>query len=645
VQGAQGVTGASGTSSSIFAYQSDTSTQTPPPAGGDIIWNNATEISSTALYISHQTASGTSGVQDIDILLDNIKINDILFIQDPINSLNYQEWQVNGTPSSVPNNYFTFPVALLSSGGTGTTGFGNNKSILLITQTLGIQGTTGAQGIIGAQGTTGLQGLTGIQGVAGNQGTNGSQGVQGTIGSQGTSGIQGADGAQGTIGLQGFIGAQGANGTQGTQGLIGVQGTTGATGSQGLTGSQGSTGAQGLIGLQGTTGSQGTAGIQGTQGLIGLQGVTGSQGLTGIQGQTGTQGTAGYIGADGAQGTQGIQGVTGSQGTQGTQGLLGLQGSNGANGAQGIQGIQGLQGTQGIQGVLGTQGTIGPASAYAQTSMPSSAANGSTWLDTDGTSTTVFQQYWRKAMTSAITTISGVDDFSLTLAYTVGYETVYLNGVLMVRGVDYTATDGTSVVLATATLVGDYVEVITTATFTAANTYTQSAANSTFIQNALVDAKGDLIAATAADTPARLAVGSNYGFLQADSTQSTGLVWNNTAWVAYTPTLTSTGGSFTSATVTAKYIRIGKLCVVQSHIVITTNGTASGQVLLTAPFYTSAVNAQQYVGAGRENAVAGFSTTIRIPSNDNTMYITKNDGTYPGGTGYTLDQTLVFEVA
>jgi len=155
--------------------------------------------------------------------------------------------------------------------------------------------------------------------------------------------------------------------------------------------------------------------------------------------------------------------------------------------------------------------------------------------------------------------------------------------------------------------------------------------DSNAIQNAIVDAKGDLIAASAADTPARLAVGSNYGFLQADSAQSTGLVWNNASWVAYTPTLTTTGGSFTSATATAKYIRIGKLCVVQSHIVITTNGTASGQVLLTAPFYTSAVNAQQYVGAGRENAVAGFSTTIRIPSNDNTMYITKNDGTYPGG--------------
>ena len=45
------------------------------------------------------------------------------------------------------------------------------------------------------------------------------------------------------------------------------------------------------------------------------------------------------------------------------------------------------------------------------------------------------------------------------------------------------------------------------------------------IQNAIVDAKGDLIAATAADTPARLAVGTNGQVLTADSTAATGLKW------------------------------------------------------------------------------------------------------------------------
>jgi len=49
--------------------------------------------------------------------------------------------------------------------------------------------------------------------------------------------------------------------------------------------------------------------------------------------------------------------------------------------------------------------------------------------------------------------------------------------------------------------------------------------DSNAIQNAIVDAKGDLITATAADTPARLAVGTNGQYLQADSSTASGLVW------------------------------------------------------------------------------------------------------------------------
>jgi hypothetical protein len=53
--------------------------------------------------------------------------------------------------------------------------------------------------------------------------------------------------------------------------------------------------------------------------------------------------------------------------------------------------------------------------------------------------------------------------------------------------------------------------------------------DSNAIQNAIVDAKGDLIAATANDTPARLAVGTNGQLLQADSTAATGLKWATVA--------------------------------------------------------------------------------------------------------------------
>jgi hypothetical protein len=50
-------------------------------------------------------------------------------------------------------------------------------------------------------------------------------------------------------------------------------------------------------------------------------------------------------------------------------------------------------------------------------------------------------------------------------------------------------------------------------------------AGDTAIQPTILDAKGDLIVATAADTPARLAVGSNDTVLTADSSTATGLKW------------------------------------------------------------------------------------------------------------------------
>jgi hypothetical protein len=51
------------------------------------------------------------------------------------------------------------------------------------------------------------------------------------------------------------------------------------------------------------------------------------------------------------------------------------------------------------------------------------------------------------------------------------------------------------------------------------------------VGNALVDAKGDLVTATADNTPARLAVGSNGQVLVAASGESTGLIWQGPAEV------------------------------------------------------------------------------------------------------------------
>jgi hypothetical protein len=80
------------------------------------------------------------------------------------------------------------------------------------------------------------------------------------------------------------------------------------------------------------------------------------------------------------------------------------------------------------------------------------------------------------------------------------------------------------------------------------------------IQNAIVDAKGDLIGATANDTPARLAVGANGTMLVANSAESTGLKWTTATdqfpWQTWSPTYTRL--TIGNGTVTARYQQIGK---------------------------------------------------------------------------------------
>jgi hypothetical protein len=71
--------------------------------------------------------------------------------------------------------------------------------------------------------------------------------------------------------------------------------------------------------------------------------------------------------------------------------------------------------------------------------------------------------------------------------------------------------------------------------------------DSNAIQNAIVDAKGDLIGATAADTPARLAVGTNGQVLTADSAEATGLKWASAAGSGLTLIKTQTIGSGVSS--------------------------------------------------------------------------------------------------
>lgn len=122
--------------------------------------------------------------------------------------------------------------------------------------------------------------------------------------------------------------------------------------------------------------------------------------------------------------------------------------------------------------------------------------------------TPVLQVRWSKAPSAGTTSLSGLDDNSVSLVYSVGYEAVYRNGVLLSRTNDYTATDGTTITLIDATIAGDIIEVFANQTIPLTDTYSQTVSDGRFIKNTLTTTTGDIIYASAANTPARLAIGS-----------------------------------------------------------------------------------------------------------------------------------------
>jgi len=163
------------------------------------------------------------------------------------------------------------------------------------------------------------------------------------------------------------------------------------------------------------------------------------------------------------------------------------------------------------------------------------------------------------------------------------------------------------------------------------------------IQNSIVDAKGDLIAASANDTPARLAVGTDYAFLQADSTQSTGIAWENAAWVSYSPTLSAVTGSFTSASASGYYKRVGKVCHVKMTGAITLVGTGLG-VKISLPF-TSKSGQGSSLGVVRESSVTGATGVILVANNSSTGELLRYDNGGWTASGYSYVISCTYEVA
>jgi hypothetical protein len=132
------------------------------------------------------------------------------------------------------------------------------------------------------------------------------------------------------------------------------------------------------------------------------------------------------------------------------------------------------------------------------------------------------------------------------------------------------------------------------------------------IPETIVNAKGDLIAATAADTVARLAVGTNGQYLTAASGQATGLQWDT-----FTATDISDSTTTGRAVVTAADAAAGR--------------TAIGAMATTGGAGFSLANGGVVAEAGASRMDAGFSGTVDGAG----LELYKDDhSTRPGGASF-----------
>jgi hypothetical protein len=214
-------------------------------------------------------------------------------------------------------------------------------------------------------------------------------------------------------------------------------------------------------------------------------------------------------------------------------------------------------------------------------------------------------------------------------AITVGIQDALTSQKGAVQLSDSTSTTS-SILAATPTAVKSAYDLANTANTTA----------NAAIAKAIVDAKGDLIAATAADTVARLAIGTNAQVLTADSAEATGMKWATPAAGGGWTLLAN--GNLTTTTVTASIDPTGykQLVIFEKDVVCTTdwyiqirlNGTLSSGWFYINSYNTSttAVTTDNQNNGGSMVNLQPFEATntdcmgvwiVNDPANTNTAKI------------------------
>ena len=127
----------------------------------------------------------------------------------------------------------------------------------------------------------------------------------------------------------------------------------------------------------------------------------------------------------------------------------------------------------GASGTAPTQDPDGSAldlgDLYFDTASDTMKVYGSAGWTAAGSSVNGTASRFKYTATASQTTFTGTDDNSATLAYDAGFLDVYLNGIRLVNGTDFTATTGNSIVLTTGANLNDILEIVAFGTFALAN--------------------------------------------------------------------------------------------------------------------------------------------------------------------------------
>lgn len=213
--------------------------------------------------------------------------------------------------------------------------------------------------------------------------------------------------------------------------------------------------------------------------------------------------------------------------------------------------------------------------------------DGANWITATAAGTTALLTY-KYVATAGQTTFSGAASVGGTLSYTSNNIIVFVNGVSL-DSTDYTATNGTSVVLASGAALNDEVVIVAFKSFTVADTYTKGEVDAFAVK--LTGAQTVAGVKTFSSQPvmsAGVSLGSN-GQIVFPATQnpsSDANTLDDYEEGTWTPTVVGTGtaGTCTYTTRVGKYTKIGNVVTLMCSLGWSGHTGTGNTLISTLPF-------------------------------------------------------------